>query len=129
MVAYTSTGDARIRKPFGGTPSYNSTMVSDFDRAGERDSQIGLSYNFARFGFPGISIVANYTKGRNARTDDGIPLPNTDAFTTTVDFRPERAFLKGAWLRIRFADGDRGSPEDDSREVRVILNYSLEAFQ
>jgi len=129
MAAYTSIGDARIRNPFGGTPSYNSTMLSDFDRAQERAFQIGLSHNFTRLGFPGISIAGNYTQGRHAETNDGGPLPDTDVISVTVDFRPERSFLQGVWLRVPFADLDRGSPEDDRREVRVILNYSLEAFQ
>lgn len=129
MAAYTSIGDARIRNPFGGTPSYNSTMLSDFDRAQEQAFRIGLSHNFARRGFPGISIAGNYTQGRHAETNDGGPLPDADVISVTVDFRPERSFLKGIWLRVRFADLDRGSPENDRREVRIILNYSLEALQ
>lgn len=128
MAAYTGTGDARIRKPYGGTPSYNSTMLYDFDRADEDAFQIGLSWNLKRFGLPGISIVGNYTQGRNARSDDGTPLRDTDVFSATVDFRPTRSFLEGLWFRIRYAEQDRGSPEEDRREVRVIVNYSLEGL-
>lgn len=128
-AAYTNTGDAGIRKPFGGTPSYNSTMLSDFDRAQEEAFQVGLSHNFVRQRLPGLSIAGNYAQGRNAESDEGIPLPDTDFFSVTVDFRPDRTFLKGFWLRLRFADLDRGSPEEDRREVRIIINYNLEAFQ
>ena len=31
----------------------------------------------------------------------------------------------GLWLRIRYAEGDRGSPEADRSEFRFILSYSL----
>ncbi len=78
---------------------------------------------------PGISLIVNYTKGRNAETDDGTLQPDADELAITADFRPQEGFLKGLWLRVRYAEGDRGSPAADRREVRVILNYSLEALR
>lgn len=41
----TATGGA-IRSPFGGRPGFNSLMLFNFDRAGERASRIGLPYQF-----------------------------------------------------------------------------------
>ncbi len=128
-AAYTNTGDAEIRKPFGGTPSFTSSMLFDFDRANEEAYRIGLSQNLVKYGLPGISLIVNYTKGRNAETDDGALLADADEIAITADFRPQEGFLKGLWLRVRYADGDRGSPAADRREVRVILNYSLEALR
>jgi hypothetical protein len=128
-AAYTNTGDFRIRKPFGGTPGFTSSMLFDFDQAHEEAYRIGLSQNFARRGFPGFSLIINYTKGRNAQADDGTLQPDADVISITADFRPQKGFLKGLWLRVRYAEGDRGSPAADRREVRVILNYSLEALQ
>jgi hypothetical protein len=128
-TAYTNTGDFRIRKPFGGTPGFTSSMLFDFDRAHEDAYRIGLSQNFAKYGLPGASLIVNYTKGRSAQADDGTLQPDADVISITADFRPQKGFLKGLWLRVRYADGDRGSPAADRREVRVILNYSLGALQ
>ncbi len=59
-LAHTETDDgAAIRSPFGGRPSYNSLMLLDFDRAGERARRLGLSYNFRRLGLPSLSIQVN----------------------------------------------------------------------
>ena len=128
-AAYTNTGSAVIRSPFGGKPGFTSSMLYDFDRPREQGFRLGLSQNFARFGMPGASLIVNYTKGRNAETDDGMALADADEIAITADFRPKKGFLKGLWLRVRYAEGDRGSPVADRREVRIILNYSLEVFQ
>ena len=69
-----------------------------------------------------------HTEGRNATTDDGVPLPDEDVISVTADFRPEKGFFKGLWLRIRYAEGNRGSPEADRSEFRFIINYSLGAL-
>jgi hypothetical protein len=124
-AAYTNTGSAAIQTPFGGTPGFTDNMLFDFDRAREEAFRIGLSQNLAKYGLPGIGLIVNYTEGRNARTDDGAPLPDEDVIAFTVDFRPQTSFLKGLWLRVRYAEGNRGSPESNRRDVRVILNYSL----
>jgi hypothetical protein len=127
-ASYTRTGDEEIRKPFGGTPGFTSGMLYDFDRRKEEAYRLGLSFNFARLGRPGLAIIANYTNGRNARSADGEALPDADEFAVTADFRPQKGRLKGLWLRIRYADGDRGSSFEDRRDVRVILNYTLGVF-
>ena len=103
-------------------------MLFDFDRAHEEAFRIGLSQNLAKYGLPGIGLIVNYTKGRNAKTDGGVPLPDEDVISVTADFRPEKGFFKGLWLRVRYAEGDRGSPAANRRDVRVILNYSLGAL-
>jgi hypothetical protein len=124
-AAYTDTGSAAIQTPFGGTPGFTDNTLFDFDRAREEAFRIGLSQNFAKYGLPGIGLIVNYTEGRNAQTDDGVPLPDEDVIAITADFRPQEGFLKGLWLRVRYAEGNRGSPEANRRDVRVILNYSL----
>ena len=128
-AAYTETGDDEIRKPFGGTPGFTSGMLFDFDRRNEQAFRAGLSFNFWRFGRPGIGIIANYTKGRNAESADGVALPDAEEFEVTADFRPPEGLLEGFWLRIRYSDGDRGLPEADRHDVRVTLNYTLGLLQ
>ena len=127
-TAYTKTGDAAILKPFGGTPGFTSSMIFDFDRANEEAWRIGLSQNFAKRGLPGVSLIVNYTEGRNATSDIGELLPDADELDITVDFRPEKGFFKGIWLRVRYADANRGSPVADREDWRIILNYSVSAL-
>jgi outer membrane OprD family porin len=127
-AAYTDIGSAAIQRPYGGTPGFSSSMLYQFDRAREEGYRLGLSHNFARIGYPGIGLIVNYTEGRDAQSTTGIPLPDAEEINITLDFRPERGLLKGLWLRLRYADADRGSPEADRRDLRLILNYSLGAL-
>ena len=103
-------------------------MIFDFDRANEEAWRIGLSQNFAKRGLPGVSLIVNYTKGRNATNDIGELLPDADELDITVDFRPEKGFFKGLWLRVRYADANRGSPVADREDWRIIVNYSVSAL-
>ena len=128
-AAYTRTGDDEIRKPFGGTPGFTSSMLFDFDRRNEEAYRFGLSFNLARIGRPGFGIVADYTMGRDAESADGAALPDAKEFAVTADMRPPEGLLKGLWLRVRYSDGDRGSPSADRRDLRVILNYTLGLLQ
>ncbi len=128
-AAYTRTGDNEIRNPFGGIPGFTSSMLFDFDRRNEEAVRVGLSFNLWRFGLEGIGITTNYTKGRNAESADGVSLPDAEEFEVTADFRPPEGPLEGLWLRVRYADGDRGSPEADRRDVRVIINYTFRLLE
>jgi hypothetical protein len=129
-LAHTNTGrNAAIRKPFGGTPGFTSSMLFDFDRAGEKALRIGLSQNFETYNLPGVSLIVNYTEGRDAIASDGTPFPNAREVAITADFRPQETWLKGLWLRVRYAEGDRGSDVDDRRDLRIILNYNLSALR
>jgi hypothetical protein len=127
-LGFTRTGEAAVRRPFGGSPGFTSSMVFQFDRANEDAYRIGLSHNFVRLGFPGIGLIANYTRGRDAETDDGLSLHDTEEIAITADLRPEKGFFNGLWLRFRYADADRGSPDADRRHFRIIINYSLAAL-
>jgi len=129
-AAYTKTGDdAAIRKPYGGTPGYTSSMLFDFDRAGERAWRLGLSQNFAPIGVPGISLAVNYTNGHDALSNTGSPLRDEDEFDVTVDFRPQQGLLEGLWLRVRYGDGDRGEDTDNRRDLRLILSFNFDVFR
>ncbi len=126
-AGYTETGDTAMRKPFGGTPGYTSSMIYDFDRANEDALRIGLSQNFTKLGLPGVSLIVNYTESRNSTTDIGELLPDADELDITADFRPEKGFFKGLWLRVRYSDANRGSPLADREDWRIIINYGVNA--
>jgi hypothetical protein len=125
-LAYTQTGDGGgMRKPWGSSPSYNSVIVEDFDRAGEKAWHLGLSYDFAPIGWNGLSGFVSYTSGdtpdsgRNASSDQ-------DELDLTIDMKPPAGMLQGLWLRARAAFVDQhGAGARDVADYRLILNYEL----
>lgn len=125
-LAYTRTGDgAGIRKPWGGSPSYASLIVKDFDRASERAWRLGLSYDFADIGWEGLSGFVNYANGN---TDDAgrHASPDQEELDFTIDLKPTAGLFKGLWLRARAAFVDqRGAGAEDLADYRLILNYEL----
>lgn len=111
--------NAGIKSPFGGKPSYLSMMLADFDRAGEAAWLTGLSYHFGNFGFNGLSFNVKYGYGYGDGGD-----PNRDELDVTIDFKPQRDFMRGLWLRLRYATREfkDGRTRDDAR---MILNYEI----
>jgi hypothetical protein len=111
--------DAGILSPFGGRPSYLSIIIANFDRAGEAAWLTGLSYNFGRFGIDGLGFDVKYVAGYVNGS-----APDRDELDVTLDFKPQRTFLRGLWVRLRYAklDVDDGSGFDD---VRFIVNYEI----
>ena len=125
-AAATSTGkNKRIQKPFGGTPSYISLMVEDFDRAGEDAWLVGLSYHFKRLGLEGLSAFTNYASGRSP-SNDSITSSKRSEWDITVDYKPQDFLLNGLWLRARRASVNRNNAEADITDYRIILNYELQ---
>jgi len=125
-LAFSSTdSDSKIRNPFGGYPGYLSLMVKDFYRADEDAWLVGLSYDFSHLGLDGLSSFFNYANGDTP--DSGAAAsPDQDEFDITVDYRFKKDFLKGMWLRLRYAYVDQDGPEGiDVTDFRVIVNYEL----
>ncbi|MGB5749050.1 MAG: OprD family outer membrane porin [Desulfobacterales bacterium] len=124
--SFTSTdNDRRIRRPYGGTPSYVSLMQSKFDRPGEDAWQTGLSYDFRFVGIDGLSAFVDYARGN---TPDSGPAasPDQEEFDLTVDYRFKKGPLERLWLRFRGAVlNQRGPNAQDTVNFRIILNYDL----
>ena len=118
-VAFTGTADgASILKPFGGTPAFNSLMISDFDRAGEDSLGVGVSYDFARIGLAGVTFFADYAHG---------VLPggqHEDEINGTADYRVDKGSLKNLWFRVRYGHTWE-SNQPEKRDFRVTINYTL----
>ncbi len=126
-LAFTSTGDDRIRSPFGGYPGYLSLMIQSFNRAQEDGWLVGFSYDFSRIGLPGLSGFVNYAHGN---TPDNGPLASPDQWEldVTVDYRFQWRPLKGLWIRARAAtlDQDDDAPgANDVDDLRLIVNYEI----
>jgi len=126
-VSLTWTSDnAAIIKPWGGSPSYNSVMISDFDRAGERSVRASLSHDFTDWGLKGVAASTSWVFGD---TPDSGPAASSDQqeFNVTLDYRPPLKYLDNFWFRIRYAWNDLASLSggEERSDFRVILNYSL----
>ena len=114
--------DSLLINPWGGTPTYNSIIVGDFNRPGEKAFGLGLSYDFANLGLEGFSAFSTVVfgdtpdAGRNAT-------PSQNEYDLTVDYRIGEGLLKNLWLRGRVAyiDGD----DRNRRDYRFIANYTF----
>lgn len=123
-VAYTATDEgARIRNPWGGSPSFNSVMISNFSRPGEDAWRIGLSYPLEYIGLKGVSASANYVWGDTPESGSAAS-PDQEEFNVNLDLRPENGVFKDFWLRLRYAQND-GLLGIENKNLRVILNYSM----
>lgn len=125
VVSYNGDG-ALIRSPFGGDPSFTSLMLSNFNLANQRTYRIGVSYTGTSFGYPGISGFLNYARGVDAQIGEtGTSLPDNEEIDLTVDFRPAKGPLKGAWLRVRYGILNPGSSRK-RYNVRVTFNWGFQ---
>jgi outer membrane porin, OprD family len=118
-VVFTRTADgSEILRPFGGTPAFNSLMISDFDGAGESSLGVGLSYDFARIGLTGVKAFVNYAHGELPANQ------HEDEIDGTIDYRVDYGPLKNFWLRLRYAHNSP-SNQPATEDFRIILNYTL----
>ena len=116
----------RIRTPFGGSPSFTSLMLSNFELAGQRTFRVGFSYHFGRIGIPGFSGFVNYARGVDAEDPvTGATLPDSDEIDLTLDYHRERVARGIPWLRLRVArinfDGGRSVTQ-----FRAIFNWNFQ---
>ena len=122
-VTSTSKDGGGIMKPWGGSPSYNSVIISDFDRAGEKSICASLSYDFTELGLKGLAASASYVYGDTP--DSGANAsPDQQEFNFNIDYRPHLEGQEYFWLRFRYATNNRDGGLD-SEDFRVILNSSF----
>jgi hypothetical protein len=126
-AAYTQTDKGgAISNPWGGQPMYNSMMLENFSRAGEKAARLGLSWsgkNRGRIEWSGFANIVNGWDSIDAAT--GESLPDATEYDFTIDYQPTTGVARGLWLRLRgaYADFDDGT---DRWNVRLTLNYSLD---
>ena len=95
-------------KPWGGSPSYNSDMISDFDRAGEKSVRATLSCDFTDFGLEGVAASTSWVYGDTPESGSAASQDQQE-FDVNLDYRPPVEFLDNFWLRVRYAWNDRGA--------------------
>ncbi len=116
----------RIRTPYGGSPSFTSLMLSNFELAGQRAFRTGLSYDCRRIGLAGLSGFVNYARGIDAKNPvTGAPLPDSSEIDLTLDYRPDHLALGTPWLRLRAARINLGDGRTIS-QFRVIFNWNFQ---
>ncbi len=126
-VSGTWTSDtAGIRKPWGGSPSFNSALIADFDRAGEKSLRVALSYDFSGLGLEGVAASTTWVGGATPNAGPTAS-PNQREFDVNLDYRPKVANLDGVWFRVRYGVLDQMGPGAGvtAEDFRVILNYSV----
>ena len=118
-VEFTETTDGTgVRNPFGGDPSFNSLMISNFNQGGEKSYGIGITYNFSRFGLAGVRGFAGYAYG-------SMPAGRwEEEVNATIDYRITTGALKNCSVRIRYAHNASNAPVP-TEDFRAILNYAI----
>ncbi len=132
-LAYTNTSKgADIQSPWALPPGYTVSQVKFFNRAGEEAFMAKGSFDLSRLGLEGITAYALWVHGWGAVNPvTGSSVFQQDEYNVDVQWRPKDLYLKGFWLRARYArvesrDGtSAGFPIND---VRFIINYDFSAF-
>ena len=125
-LVHTRTGtDGSVRNPWGGLPSYNSMMLEDFNRPGEKAWRFTTSITGKSWNVNAWSGFVSFVYGHDARdTTSGLPAPDVTELDLTIDYRPTSGPIKGLWVRLR---GAYAKFEDSTSEweTRLIVNYSM----
>lgn len=122
-VAYTRTWGETVRSPWGGDPSFNSVMISDFNRTDEESLRLGVSWKLEEIGLPNWSGFVNYVWGDTPDGPSGSP--DQEEINVTLDYRMEKGPFEKFWLRFRVARNDRDQGGNDRLDFRVIANHTL----
>ena len=114
-----------IMRPWGGTPSFNSSMIQDFDRAGEKSVRLSASYDLGFLGLNGFAASGAWILGDTPDRGSAAS-PDQREINFTIDYRPDMDPLRDFWLRVRYArnERDRDLGGSDREDFRVILNYN-----
>jgi hypothetical protein len=123
---YTNSGDD-MQNPWSGYPGYTSVQVQDFNRAGEEAFMVKASYDFSRLGLEGVTAYALFVHGWDRLNPAAkASVPNENEFDVDVQWRPQWKFLKGLWLRTRYAMVHQYErPNDTINDFRIIVNYDI----
>ena len=119
-LVFTHTGsDQTILTPWGGSPSFNSMMISDFDRAGEKAIGGSLSYRFSGQANQGFVSSMRWTYGN---TPDSGSQASPDQYEINWNFDYYPTTIPNLWFRLRLARNYQNEG-DDAEDARFIVNY------
>ncbi len=113
-----------MRSPWGSYPGYNSSIVEDFNRAGEIAWKVGISYDFSGVGIEGLSAYADFIQGNGAVNDSKESLLDKNETDVNIDYRIKEGWLKNFWLRLR-GGWVHEETVGTTQDYRVIVNYDI----
>jgi hypothetical protein len=130
---FTQTGSAaQYQTPYGQWIGYTKQITKDFDRAGERAWQVGVIYDFAGIGLPGLLFTGSATLSDNAiNPANGAALARMNEYDFDLIYqvaaRTAPDWLKPLQLRARAAYVDQflNGTLTSIEEYRLILNYEI----
>ncbi|MFK5923018.1 MAG: OprD family outer membrane porin [Verrucomicrobiota bacterium] len=123
FVVTSRGGD--VRNPWGGSPTFRSSLISDQDRAGERAVKLGATYGFDHWGFKGLAADVGYLHVITPDTGSAAS-PDEEEYSATLDYQIPGKRFDNIWLRIRYAFNNQDSARggNDREDFRIILNYA-----
>ncbi len=130
-AAYTNAAsDASLINPWSGAPNYTSSMIQNFNRAGEQAWLTKLSYDLTRIGLDGVTAYALLSRGWTHAAAAGPAEIRETELDLNLEWRPRWDGLKGLSVRGRYgyADVDQTTTHGIVRDVRLILNYNILVF-
>jgi hypothetical protein len=126
-LGYSVTGKgADMQNPWSGCPGYTSVQVQDFNRAAENAFIGKLSYDFSSLGLTGVTAYGLWVHGWN-RVDPitKAAVKQEDEYDLDLQWRPKIPFLKGLWLRTRYAYVTQSDGGPSQSDFRIIVNYDI----
>ncbi len=118
-----------LQNPWGSYPGYNSSIVENFNEAGQNSWQIGAAYDFKRAGIDGLSINAAYVDANSAKNPSTKEhLPDISETDISLNYKLPAGLLKGFWLRGQTAVV-RQQGQSTTREHRIVLNYQIPLWE
>jgi outer membrane porin, OprD family len=130
-LGYTITGTgATVLNPWSGAPNYTSSMIQNFNRAGEQAGVAKLSYDLTRIGLDNVTTYVLFAHGETDATTAGTTRIRESEVDLDAEWRPQWEAVKGLSLRARYGyvDVDQGPGSGIIRNLRVIMNYNVAAF-
>jgi hypothetical protein len=75
----------------------------------------------------GVTAYALFVHGwERANPTTKASVPNENEFDVDLQWRPQWDFLKGLWVRTRYANVHQyDGPKDTIHDFRVIVNYDI----
>ncbi|WP_305856377.1 OprD family outer membrane porin [Balneatrix alpica] len=134
-------GDGSYGK-VGGRLDYWWNSISDWAYDGERAYNLGVKYDFASLGYPGLTAGTNLMKGSNItyRNADGSVASKDGkewALNLDLGYTLQDGPLKGLGINAHYTNynivspsaGDSGIwPNKDRRDLKVMMSYSKQFF-
>ena len=128
-LSYTanSTGQ-NLLNPWSGYPGFTSSQITNYSKAGVNAFTTKISYDFTRLGLEGVAAYLLYTHGWGMVDQvTKAPLPNENEFNADLQWRPKWRYLKGLWVRGRYAVvHQQEEPRQYTHDCRIIVNYDFQ---